>query len=419
MNKIVIFIIIMIVAVNTARGETKKEKPVLLGMTTALTGPTSFLGQQMRAGVEIYLHRINREGGVKGRKIKLITLDDGYRKDIAKMNMEYLIDRNVLAFIGNVGTPTATVTLPIAQEHKCLFFGAYTGSTILRNEFPGEDQLEDSFEYVANYRASYYDELERIVTELFNKGIRPTEIGLFAQKGEWGDELTAHVVRIFKNNGYSSIPPVVGLYKRNTTDIKDAVFKLIEGGRQLRAIILAGPYSPSAKCLKTLKPVLPDALFLGISFMGGESFIRELKGEAEGVIVTQVVPSLMSDVPIVKKFKNDLKLYVKSDGYKECYGLKSDSKYFLTHVALEGYIVAKLFVKVLDNTENLDESQSIIAAMHKFKGKSLDIGIFNSKREGSKFKHTLKWNESKRQFSNYVWAAIVQDGRLIEFNWDH
>lgn len=419
MRRTYLLIFILVLSAMASAGELSRKKPVLLGMTTALTGPTSFLGQQMRAGVEIYLHRVNFEGGVKGRRIELAVLDDGYRKDIAVMNMNCLMDRNVLAVIGNVGTPTAIVTRDIAGAHQRLFFGAYTGTTRLRNEFEDDRQSPDRLVHVANYRASYYDELEKIITELLKLGICPGEIGLFAQKGEWGEELTAHVERIYREKGYAFAKPAVGLYRRNTTDIHEAVFSLLECDRQFKAIILAGPYFPSAKCLRTLKPIMPDATFFGLSFMGAESFVEELKEEANGVVLTQVVPSLLSDLPVIRRFKKDLNHYAESREFKEAYGANIHADHFLTHVALEGYIVAMLFTKVLNKADDLDTPQRIIAAMDGFKGKPVDIGMFNPSKKNGKSATGLKWDDRKRQFSDHVWAAIVKDGRLEPFNWDN
>ncbi|MCK5498158.1 MAG: ABC transporter substrate-binding protein, partial [Gammaproteobacteria bacterium] len=88
-------------------------------MSTALSGPAQSLGIEMKVGIESYFARINEEGGVYGRRLKFITLDDGYVPEAAIRNMHILIDEEkVLAVLGNVGTPTAAVTIPIATEKK-------------------------------------------------------------------------------------------------------------------------------------------------------------------------------------------------------------------------------------------------------------------------------------------------------------
>ena len=92
---------------------------IKIGMSTALEGPAKGLGQNVRLGVEAYFNRVNGAGGVNGEKLELVALDDGYEPDRAAPNMRKLIkDEGVVSVIGNVGTPTAIVTVPIANEEK-------------------------------------------------------------------------------------------------------------------------------------------------------------------------------------------------------------------------------------------------------------------------------------------------------------
>lgn len=102
--------------------ETNVPPDILLGMSTVLSGPTANLGTDVRAGVLAGLERVNRTGGVQGRRLRLIALDDGYEPARTAPNMRQLIEKeNVLAVIGNVGTPTGVAAIPIANELKTLF----------------------------------------------------------------------------------------------------------------------------------------------------------------------------------------------------------------------------------------------------------------------------------------------------------
>ena len=130
----------------TAQGVTEAE--VLLGMSAPFSGPARELGRGMELGINTYLHSVNDEGGVAGRKLRLVALDDGYEPERALANMQELDQqRKVFAVIGNVGTPTAEKTLPYALEKQLIFFGAFTGAKLLRKEPPDR--------FVFNYRAGY------------------------------------------------------------------------------------------------------------------------------------------------------------------------------------------------------------------------------------------------------------------------
>jgi ABC-type branched-subunit amino acid transport system substrate-binding protein len=135
------------------------QPPWKVGMSTVLSGPSQALGQNMKQGVEAFVGWKNAQGGVHGRPLELTVLDDGYEPARAATNMRTLIDTHgVFAVLGNVGTPTAAVSAPIANEKKVPFFGAFTGAGLLRKTPPDR--------YVINFRASYAEETAEMVSGL-------------------------------------------------------------------------------------------------------------------------------------------------------------------------------------------------------------------------------------------------------------
>ncbi|HEY7238342.1 MAG TPA: ABC transporter substrate-binding protein, partial [Burkholderiales bacterium] len=135
---------------------------IVLGQSVALTGPAAELGIQMRNGAKTYFDHVNALGGVHGRKIELITLDDGYEPSRTAPNTKKLIEENkVFALFGYVGTPTSSAAMPIFTEAKVPFFGAFTGAEVFRQPFN---------RYIFNVRASYYDETDKIVEQVVSTG---------------------------------------------------------------------------------------------------------------------------------------------------------------------------------------------------------------------------------------------------------
>ncbi len=111
---------------NRAGAEEPRDGAVeiLLGMSTALSGPAADLGTNMRDGVLAALAEANRAGGIRGRQLRLIALDDAYEPAKTIPNMRTLVDDSrVLAIVGNVGTPTAVAAIPIAIDAKVPFYG--------------------------------------------------------------------------------------------------------------------------------------------------------------------------------------------------------------------------------------------------------------------------------------------------------
>ena len=154
---------------------------IVLGMSTVLTGNAGNLGKDMQRGILAGLERANRNGGVNGRKLRLISLDDGYEPTRTAPNMRQLIEKDhVLAIIGNVGTPTAIVSVPLVNKLKTLLFAPFSGGPILRNDPPDR--------YVINFRASYAEETAAMLDALIDlAGLKPEEIAFFTQRDSYGD----------------------------------------------------------------------------------------------------------------------------------------------------------------------------------------------------------------------------------------
>src|SRR5215831_9217546 len=90
----------------------------------------------MKIGIEAAFSRVNESGGVNGRLLRLISSDDGYEPSRTLLAVRHLVDEEkVFGFIGNVGTPTTVAALPYVMDHRMLFFGAFTGSNILRQSY--------------------------------------------------------------------------------------------------------------------------------------------------------------------------------------------------------------------------------------------------------------------------------------------
>src|SRR5262245_15684424 len=108
---------------------------IVVGISAALSGPSAQLGRGMRLGIEACFRRVNEMGGVSGRTLRLVALDDSYQASPVKENMLRLIDREqVLAVVGSVGTAGAAEAVPLAQARKVLFFGAFSGADLLRRQ---------------------------------------------------------------------------------------------------------------------------------------------------------------------------------------------------------------------------------------------------------------------------------------------
>ncbi len=358
------------------------QNQIVIGMSTALSGSAQFLGQEMKRGVEAYFSETNLKGGINGKSLRLEALDDGYEPGKAGPNMRKLIDEHkVFAILGNVGTPTAVVSIPIANEKKVPFVGAFTGAGILRKSPPDR--------YIVNFRASYNQETANMVDGLMKDlGIKPQEIAIFTQNDAYGDAGFNGVVKALKSNGYNDVNRLVhGRYQRNTDNVEDGLSRILEARVTPKAVIMVGTYKACAKFVKLARKEKLDALFINVSFVGSEALLKELGDQSEGVIVTQVVPPLDSNLPAVKNYLNAI-------------GSATPS-----FISLEGYLAAKAFGEGLRLAGVNPTGEALIDALEK--GTTIDLGLGTT--------HVL--SKSEHQFSQRVWPTQIVKGQYKSFQW--
>ena len=370
-----------------ADSNTPNSNEVVLGMSTALSGPAAVLGRDMRRGVMAGLERANRAGGVNGRKLRLISLDDGYEPSRAAPNMRQLLEQEkVLAVIGNVGTPTAIVAIPIAKEQKTLFFAAFSGAGVLRKNPPDR--------YVINFRASYAEEVGAMIDALIGEvGLKPEEIALFTQRDGYGDAGFTGSIAALKRHGLQDEKSVLHVrYERNTLAVENAVASMVLAERPPRAVIMVGAYAPCAKFIRLCLVSDLRPLFLNVSFVGSNPLAKELGKTSARVVVMQVVPPPLNvDLPIVRDFIADLHTIDATDvpGFGD----------------LEGYIAARIFIAALEKCKGAPTRESIVEALESLGEFDLGLG------------EPLRLAPKEHQACHRVWPTILKNGEFIPFLW--
>ena len=295
---------------------------VLFGQSAAFSGPAQQLGIDMRLGIRAAFHEANQNGGVHGRRLDLVFLDDSYEPEAAIANTTRLIEEElVFALIGAVGTPTSRSATPIAAEAGVPYIAPFTGAAFLR---------EQEWENIVNLRASYYDETESMVAQLTGD-LDYDRIAVMYQDDSFGRAGYRGVRLALERRGME--PAAVGLYARNTTSVKTGVLDLLSADPQ--AVILIGAYEPVAHSIAWAKRLGMDAVFMTVSFVGSNALAEELGPTGEGVFVTQVVPFPTDDsLPVINKYLNAIWDYLPDavPGF----------------VSLEGYLAGRLAVAGLE-----------------------------------------------------------------------
>jgi branched-chain amino acid transport system substrate-binding protein len=381
-----IFAALVLVSQCTRAEEGGRREEIVLGMSTALSGPAADLGINMRAGVLAAIDECNRAGGIAGRKLRLIALDDAYEPSKTAPNMRKLIEEHkVLAVVGNVGTPTAIAAVPIAIATKTPFFGAFTGAGMLRKTPPDR--------YVINYRASYAEETATIVDALVNGAhLKPVEIAFFTQRDGYGDSGFAGGLAALKQHGVrddSAVPHV--RYERNTLAVEKALSDLLLLNPPPKAVVMVGAYAPCAAFVRLARENALDALFVNVSFVGSESLAKALGKEGDGVIISQVVPHFGSDLPIARAFRAALR--ASSPDTEATFG------------SMEGYVSTRILVRAMATIDGNPTREALVDALEA-------SGKFNVGLD-----EPLELGKGKHQACHHVWATELRGGKVVPIEW--
>lgn len=295
---------------------------IVFGQAAALAGPAAALGTGMKAGLTAAFDEANKKGGIHNRKLKLISVDDGYEPEKSIVATKKLIDEDkVFALIGPVGTPTSAATQPIAAAAKVPFVGAFTGAGFLR---------DPKLENVINVRASYDAETEAWVQHLTDD-LKITKIAIFYQDDAFGRAGLSGFKKAMDKRGLKIVAE--GTYERNTVAVKTALLNIKR--EEPEAVVMVGAYKPCAEFIKLSHKVAFNPVFVNISFVGATALAKELGPDGNGVIVSQVVP-----------FPWDASIKVVAD-YQAAMKAE-DAKATPDFVSLEGYLVGRLAIAALD-----------------------------------------------------------------------
>jgi len=343
------------------------RQEVRIGMVNAQSGPAAALGLGMHSGAQAYFDRINAQGGVNGRRITLLSQDDGYEPDRTAAHTRDLLNaQQAFVLLGYVGTPTSRAALPLALQAQVPYLFPLTGAEFLRTPAkPG----------VFNVRASYIEETEHLVERL-TTDLQLRKIAILMQDDSFGESVKSGLNGALTKRGLSIHAEARVL--RNSLQVTQAIHALQHA--QPEAVFFVGTYKQLAAAVKEAKAQGFNARFLSVSFIGSERLIEIAGLDAEGVYITQVVPSPHdSSIALVKAYQADL-----------------PSENF-SHVSLEGYISAAVFVQALKNAAEPLTRDSFLDALEHLE---TDLGGFK-----------LSFTRNDHQGSSAVYLTRIENGR--------
>jgi ABC-type branched-subunit amino acid transport system substrate-binding protein len=357
------------------------DAEVTFGMVGPFSGAAKEMGKEVRTGIDVAFAAQNEAGGVHGRRLRLVAVDDGFEPARTAAAMKDLVEgKKVFGILGNVGTATAEVALPYVNEKGILFFGAVSGASFLRHNPPDR--------YVFNYRASYAEETAAMVRYLVEvRRIPPARIAVFAQDDAFGDAGFDGVARVLRQYRRDPGKVLRVRYRRNTADVEEAVRAVVARAKEISAIVMVATYKPAARFIERLHDAgLGKLVFTNVSDVDSNALADELAqlgpGYADGVVVTQVVPPPTGKATTLLKYQEQLRKY--AAGEKPSY------------LSLEGWIAARLLIEGLQRTGRALTTDALIDALEGIHGLDLGLGT------------PVGFGPSEHQASRMVWGTVLE-----------
>ncbi|MCT6698220.1 ABC transporter substrate-binding protein [Rheinheimera sp. 4Y26] len=301
--------------------------PIILGMSAPFSGPAAQLGLSYRHGAELVFQKQNQLGGIAGRPLQLVALDDGYEPLRTVANTRQLLfSHQVMALFGYIGTPTSSAVLPMLRHEQVPYLAPFSGADLLR-------QSEDHFIY--NFRASYAEEAKAQIAYLVDKQ-KLRKVALLIQADEFGATLEQSFLTELSYRGIK--PLVISRFQRNSGDLSLAVKQLVQYQPEL--VLTVGTYQVLAQAIKlaNLKKFRP--MYSVVSFTGVSELALMLSSQ-DKVVASMVMPDPLSSPLALAK------------AYRKAAG----DKVPLTDIAFEGFAAATLLVQALQQcSEDISRS---------------------------------------------------------------
>lgn len=352
--------------VPETEGFENLKHEIIVGTTAPMTGAVSLIGRDISDGMNLIFNKLNPQGGIGGKLVKLKVLDSENDVVVGEQNV-YDILQSTPFFLGLYGSKVFSCILPKIANKEILVFFPVVGDKIFRKKEYG---------YIVHFRASIKQEIAALLDYAVNK-LHRQKIGIFYEDSQWGQEGLVQAENVLLELGGLKAVAKAS-YPENTVEITTAIKTISD--RNPEVVLCISHARPTYNfILQGLKKGLKTSKFMGL----GEIVpIQEILQKSRGIelITSSVVPSpFKSDLPLVKQYRDDMAKF---------YANKSMSQFFL-----EGYIIASIFSECLKQVGSPFKIADVISKFESLK--ETDFGGIR-----------INFDPDTRSLSSDVWINL-------------
>lgn len=342
----------------------------IVGQSAPLSGSNAVFGQDIRDGAQAYFKMLNAQGGVAGAPVELLTLDDQNQRKIAGENTSKLLQTKGLVALFGYGSATLSLdAMPQAEKAGMLFYAPFSGANPVRKPST----------VVHTLRASYGDELEKMLTFWTSLGIK--QVVVVHYDDEVGVQNLGVVAEYLIRQGKT--PKAFALQRNAGIDADRMNALMALKPEVIINTVLSGPAADISKQLAARGLFVPMS---SLSFVGAQQYIDAAGASGAGASISQVVPNASATLPIIRECGKAL----------QDAGISKPMN--STH--LEACIGAKVLSEAMRRSKRVGDPKVLLAALRNLG--TYDVGGY-----------TVHYGPEQNHGSKYVELAMVtRNGRL-------
>jgi ABC-type branched-subunit amino acid transport system substrate-binding protein len=339
--------VIALVAATLARAQD-----LLVGQVSSQTSPvTGINAKGLYAGFNVYLEHVNSQGGVNGRKVRLVNKDDGVQTPkMLELTREFAADKNVVALAAyqNSGGMAA-----LAKENTVEQLGF-----AMIAPFQGDKAIVGAPNWYP-FRSGYPDEVAAMVKEAAFQ--QKKRVAIVYQSATFGPTIAKLAKELaVKQNVNIVLEIMIESVQNDKIDqsVKEAVVAIAKADPDAILLLMGGRAAPFT--VKTIKESpAQDAQIYAMSILPAQEAFKAAGDKARGIVITQAVPFPFSaTIPVVSQYQKLMKQYAPNEA--------------LSFTSLEGFIAAKITVEAIKRAGPNPTRDKVLKALNNMG--QLDLG---------------------------------------------
>jgi branched-chain amino acid transport system substrate-binding protein len=344
---------------------------IIIGFSGDLSGQNAARTKAMVAGAEVLFNDVNARGGVRGSKIKFVTMDDEFKADKTLANVKAMLAKHdPVALFQIGGAPSVAAILDVLKDQQLPLVGSVSGADSLRKFHP----------YVFHLKARFGQEIDVLARHIGT--LAQQSVAVIAINLPIGNEGSTAIEKAFAG---TSIKLTKTKVAQDLSDLDKAIDTVRAANPQATLVL-----SPTGPGVKIIKKILDNGISTQIyclSVMSSQNLFAALGDKSRGIAITQTVPLSGGESSGVSR---------------EFLRMMSDAKISGAGVDhMEGFVSAKALVEALQRTKGTVSRSSLIASLERMR--KVDLGGY-----------FISFAPGDHEGSDYVEITLMsKQGKLI------